>query len=374
MIRALMPLVLATVGVCTLLAVETWAHPAWGIVVDRNNQIYFSDLETIWKIDAQGKLTIFRAGVSGRHIHELTIDEEGNLYGADYSYEPSTQRYINAIWKMTPAGGFSYLVAPTYELPKGMSIVRDRDANTYYVEQNNHLKRETLLLKRTPGAGVSVLAGSSYGHLDGKGNRARFSSIVGMAFGPDGSLYVADNDSVRRVAMDGTVTTVGNDLVRTNPNGNGVEGEVAWGGLMGLAVNPQGDAYVADYRNRRVLKVTHDGAVSTVASAEQRWSPTGVAYKDGNLYILEFTTVVNGDDKPHVRKLSADGKLTMLAAIGANENATASENPAADNSERRVASSKNVLYLLIAAGALGLALAFTIWRVRRKMLAHRLAE
>jgi hypothetical protein len=302
------------------------------------------------------------------------MDEEGNLYGADYSYEPSTQKYINAIWKMTPAGGFSYILAPTYNLPKGMGILRDRDGNTYYVEQNNHLKRETLLLKRTPGGNTSVLAGSSYGQSDGKGSQAKFSSIVGMAFGTDGSLYVADNDSVRRVAMDGTVTTLANNLVRINPNKNGVEGEVAWGALMGLAVDHQGNAYVADYRNRRVLKVTHDGAVSTVASAEQGWSPTGVAYKDGDLYILEFATATTGEVKPHVRKLSADGKLMMLAAIGASENATSSGNSDAEKSERRVTSRKNVLSLLIAAGALVLALTFTIWRVRRKMLAHRLAE
>jgi len=28
----------------------------WGIAVDRQRQVYFSDLKTIWKIDAQGKL------------------------------------------------------------------------------------------------------------------------------------------------------------------------------------------------------------------------------------------------------------------------------------------------------------------------------
>src|SRR5207253_9986703 len=99
--RSLVMTITAIAAVCVLLISDTWAHPAWGIVVDRRGQVYFSDLETVWKIDAQGKLTVFRAGVSGRHIHELVIDEDGNLYGPDYSYVPETQRYLNAIWKMT---------------------------------------------------------------------------------------------------------------------------------------------------------------------------------------------------------------------------------------------------------------------------------
>jgi hypothetical protein len=72
------------------------------------------------------------------------IDESGNLYGPDYSYESEAQGYINAIRKMTPSGGFTYSLAPTNSLPRGMSIWRDRDGNMYSVEQNNHLKRETL--------------------------------------------------------------------------------------------------------------------------------------------------------------------------------------------------------------------------------------
>ncbi|MBV9957590.1 MAG: hypothetical protein JO360_04180, partial [Acidobacteria bacterium] len=103
--HALTITILALLTICVLPADKVSAHPAWGIVVDRNDQVYFSDLETIWKIDAQGKLTVFRAGVSGRHIHELAMDENGNLYGADYSYEAETQSDVNAIWKMTPGGG-----------------------------------------------------------------------------------------------------------------------------------------------------------------------------------------------------------------------------------------------------------------------------
>ena len=152
--RALITLLLVSLT-CFLLASEATAHPAWGIAVDRQGQVYFSDLKTVWRIDTQGKVSVFR---DEGHTHDLNVDEAGNVYG---------EHDFTAIWKMTPTGGFSYLYAPTGNPPRGVSIWTDRDGNMYSVEQNNHLKRETLLLRRTSGGNVSVLAGGSYGHADG---------------------------------------------------------------------------------------------------------------------------------------------------------------------------------------------------------------
>jgi len=66
-----------------LLVSSAEAHPATGIVIDHAGRIYFSDLETVWRIDNRGALSVFRSAVNGRHVHELTLDKEDNLYGAD---------------------------------------------------------------------------------------------------------------------------------------------------------------------------------------------------------------------------------------------------------------------------------------------------
>ena len=128
-------------------------------------------------------------------MHELAIDKEDNIYGADISY--IAEKWISSVWKMTPAGSFSYLLEPTSDPPLGMSIWRDAQGNMYWIDQNNHTKTRTLLLRRTPNGTVTTLAGSAYGHADGKGTEARFGSIGGMTFGPDGSLYLSDGDSLR---------------------------------------------------------------------------------------------------------------------------------------------------------------------------------
>jgi len=155
---------------------EVAAHPATGIVVNRQGQVFFSDLETVWKLSNDGKLSVFRAGVSGRHVHELAIDEQDNIYGADISYEPATKKWISDVWKMTPDGKLTYLLAPTTDPPAGMNIWRDKAGNMFSVDQNNHTKTQTLLLMRTPDGKVTTFAGSAYGHADGKGSAARFSS------------------------------------------------------------------------------------------------------------------------------------------------------------------------------------------------------
>jgi sugar lactone lactonase YvrE len=301
--RALVMTVTTTLAVCIFMASDAQAHPAWGIVVDRQGQVYFSDLKTIWKIDAQGKLSVFRAG---GHTHELNIDEAGNVYG---------EHDFSVIWKMTPAGDFSYIQAPTDNPRRGVSIWRDRDGNMYSVEQNNHLKRETLLLRRTPGGDVSVFAGSRYGHADGKGSQAKFSNIVGKAFGPDGSLYLVDSSSIRKVTMDGAVTTLARNVMVENASGNSAGGS----SLFGIAVDAQGKTFVADYGNRRILKIAPNGQMTTLIRTEESWFPTGVAERGGELYILEEShTPAYKPIGTRVRKLSPDGKVTVLATVGEN--------------------------------------------------------
>ncbi|MBA2704317.1 MAG: hypothetical protein H0U60_10740 [Blastocatellia bacterium] len=65
---------------------------------------------------------------------------------------------------------------------------------------------------------MAILAGGAYGQQDGKGAAAKFSSVGGMAFGPDGSLYLTDGAAVRKVTMDGVVTTVARELTSRTAN------------------------------------------------------------------------------------------------------------------------------------------------------------
>jgi sugar lactone lactonase YvrE len=349
--------------VLIFLSINVSAHPPWGIAIDNQGQVYVSDLETIWKIDAQGRQSVFRAGVSGRHTHELTIDEGGNLYGEDLSYEPSTQRYITAIWKMTPAGNFSYVLAPTSNPPKGMSIWRDRNGNAYLAQWNNNSDQQFFLLKRTPNGDVTTLIGS-------RKNGDEFRQVVlydigGMAFGTDGSLYVTDRANIHKVTMAGEVTTMARNIAaESSTNQIGKSSNTS---LMGLTVDSAGNVYAADFGNRRVLKITPGGSITTLLRAEESWSPTGVAFRNGELYILESG---NAPQHPRVRKLSAGGKVSVLATIGESTTPSVAATPVGKNVESVAAPKESAWYTLIGLCAGVFALSFVVWRIRKKKVAE----
>lgn len=313
-------LVLFTIAMIALgffLPATAEAHPASGIVLDHAGNVYFSDLETIWKIDTNGKLSVFRAGVSGRHVHELAIDEQDNIYGADISYV--SQKWIGDIWKMSPDGKLEYLLEPTDRPPRAMSIWRDREGNNYFIEQNNHTKTQTLLLRRAPDGKVTTLAGGAYGHADGNGSDAKFSSVGGVAFGSDRSLYLADGASVRKVGMDGTVVTLAKGLdVRTSEDKPTLFGG-SYGSLAGVAVDVAGNVYVADAGNRRLFKINREGKTEVLLRTDPPYFPNGVvAGPGGNIYVLEVGFTLPGSwSGPRVRKIAPDGKNTSLATVGA---------------------------------------------------------
>jgi len=55
------PLLLMIVVILIVIAAETGsAHPSWGIVVSSTGEVYFSDLETVWKIDRAATSTSCR--------------------------------------------------------------------------------------------------------------------------------------------------------------------------------------------------------------------------------------------------------------------------------------------------------------------------
>jgi hypothetical protein len=150
-----------TASLSLVAAATLTAHPSWGIVVSSTGIVYFSDLETVWKIDRDGKMSVFRAGASGHHVHELSIDSQDNIYGPITAYDSTTQKYLIGVWKMTADGRETELQRPVDSVMSGISIWRDSAGNMYSIEQNNNLKERTLLLKRTPDGSVLTLAGGA---------------------------------------------------------------------------------------------------------------------------------------------------------------------------------------------------------------------
>jgi sugar lactone lactonase YvrE len=140
--------------------------------------------------------------------------------------------------------------------------------------------------------------------------------INGITTASDGSIYYTEDTAVRRIARNGSVTTVATVTPLANdPKIPGVESRPY---LRGLKVDANGTVYVADSGDARVLKVTPDGKVTTLLQLESPWAPTDVAVFGDIVYVLEYSHTP-GDDRlewmPRIRKITPDGKSTIILTV-----------------------------------------------------------
>lgn len=172
----------------------------------------------------------------------------------------------------------------------------------------------------TPGL-VTTLAGSTLdGSADGPGAAASFAAPVGVAVDGQGTVYVGDshNNRVRRIGSDGVVATLAGGVTSGVAFADGPAADARFSEPRAVAVDTAGAVYVADAINNRIRKIGPDGQVTTVAggpagdadgpSAEARFRyPRGVAVDaDGNLYVAD-------KDNNRVRKITPVGVVSTLA-------------------------------------------------------------
>lgn len=138
--------------------------------------------------------------------------------------------------------------------PAGRITLNDQ-GEIIIADTGNHV------IRKIDGAGIiSLIAGvpGQSGYADGPADEALFNTPSDVAVSPDGSIIVADtmNHTVRRIDVDGNVTTVAG----TGERGFSGDGEAADEAMLdrpyGVTVGPDGTVYVADTHNHRIRRVT----------------------------------------------------------------------------------------------------------------------
>src|ERR1017187_2330114 len=112
---------------------------------------------------------------------------------------------------------------------------------------------------------VDTVAGSSRIGDGGPALAAQFSTIQGIAADRLGNLYISDTNNHRiRKVSGGTVTTIAG----TGAGGFSGDGGIALNAQLnfpyGLAVDAASNVYVADYGNERVRRIAPDGTITTI--------------------------------------------------------------------------------------------------------------
>ena len=222
------------------------------MAVDSTGNVYVGDdgNAMIRKVTPEGVVTTLASGING--IAGVAVDSAGNVYVADQGN--------NAIRKVTPAGVVRTL-ASGFNTPQGVAV--DSASNVYVADGGNFTIR-----KVTPAGVVTTLAGGtgSPGSTDGTGSAARFDILDDVAADIAGNVYVADagNNTIRKVTPAGVVTTLAG-LGGLHGSVDATGSAARFGGPASVAVDTNGNVYVADQVNHTIRKVTSAGLVTTLA-------------------------------------------------------------------------------------------------------------
>ena len=254
--------------------------------------------------------------------HGIALDVSDNVYVVDYNN--------NRIRKITNTGLVSTLSGTgTFSLVNGLgtvaafkypeSLAVDASGNVFIADvSNNCIRKVTSTGDTTTYSGTSVR-----GFVNGQdGVMAVFNSPVGVAVTSTGITYVIDdfNSCIRKIEANGMVTTLaGNPAVAGFADGQGVSAN--FNNPKGIAVDTQGNIYIADTYNNRIRKITSDGIVTTIAGDGTYGflDGQGTAARFANPYGLTLDTAGNiyvADMKNHrIRKISTTGLVTTVAGI-----------------------------------------------------------
>ncbi len=289
-----------------------------GVAVDRDGNVYVADLDnhTIRKVTSAGVVTTLAgsAGQSGstdgtgsaarfNGPHGVAVDDAGNVYVSELANH--TIRKVTSVGVVSTLAGSAGLSGSTdgagsaarFNSPRSVAV--DGSGDVYVADSGNHTIR-----KVTSAGVVSTLAGSAgiSGSTNGTGGAARFDYPSSVAVDGARNVYVAEanNNTIRKVTSSGVVTTLAG-LAGSSGSANGTGSSARFNFPFGVAVDRDGNVYVADYFNHTIRKVTSAGVVTTqgglagtsgsadgAGSAARFQYPRGMAVDGvGNIYVAD---------------------------------------------------------------------------------------
>ena len=304
-----------------------------GLAVDHLGNIYIADAgaNRIRRVDGAGTIeSIAGTGEFGwdgdggpatsatlTAMSGLAADQNGNLYIADTWADrirkidsDGTISAVAGTGEKGRSGDGGPAIEARLQRPRG--VVLDGSGNIYIADTENHLVR------RVDASGtITTFAGTGDAGYAGDGGPATDAQLHeprAVAIDPAGNVFIAEsrNRTVRKVDPAGIITTVAGTGPRGRGRVTGIGTEVRMTRPEALAVGRFGDVYIADEWAHRILRLDAEGMVTVVVGLGQRefFSPRDVAVDaEGNAYVVFAST-------HRVIKVDASGIVTPFAGTG----------------------------------------------------------
>jgi RHS repeat-associated protein len=214
----------------------------------------------------------------------------------------------------------------------GATMTVGFDGALYFEDGSLRIRRvgQDGIINTFAGTGISGYSGDG-----GPASQAQFAAITGLAFSPDGSLYVMDqgNQRIRKIDPEGIITTVA---------GNGLSGYVGDGGpaieaslnaFGSLAVGADGSILFPGYNSQAypaIRKIDSEGIINSVAGGGSPPDGLGdgglatqahinvdrisgiVIGSDGTYYFTDHIRTAGGNDIGRIRRVTPDGIISTV--------------------------------------------------------------
>jgi serine/threonine-protein kinase len=203
------------------------------------------------------------------HASDIEFDAEWNLYIAG-DHVPVVFRVGTDNRVFTVAGtqdyGYDGDGGPALQakLATPFGVLPDANGGFYISDVDAHVVRyvdAAGIIDTVAGTGVAGYSGDN-----GPAKQAQVGGPSRLQFGPDGAIYFCEirNHVVRRIAPDGTISTVAGTGVRGYSGDNGPATQAQFDTPYDLRFSPNGDLYIADTGNNVIRRVDGAGTITTV--------------------------------------------------------------------------------------------------------------
>jgi sugar lactone lactonase YvrE len=297
--------------------------PDGGVYVgDGNNKV-------VRRVDFTGNTTTYVYANNNMGVPSgLAMDSSQTLYVTSYTNHAVYQKLPNgASGRLVGSGipGYAVGIGDIAQFNSPVGAALDNHGNLFVSDRLGHRVRQIEL--EAYGQVKTWLGDGKQGLVDKQGMQAEFYNPAAIATDKDGNEYIADagNHVIRKVSLFGFVSTLAGSTKGFKDSDNGALAQ--FNTPTGVAVDGQGNVYVADCNNHRIRKITPSGAVTTVAGQTTRGSRNGAAsqalfdYPLGIGIDLNGNLFIAGGNENRIRKIATDGTVSTVAGTGISGNA-----------------------------------------------------
>ena len=206
------------------------------------------------------------------------------------------------------------------------NIALDGKGHLYVSDQMQHRIARIDLATRT----VTTVAGTGAPGYNGDGipaTEARINLTGGVALDAEGNLYIADhgNNRVRKVDTKGIITTVAGTGEPGFSGDGGPATDAKLSGPFAVVVDRDGNLIISDFGNARIRKVDHQGIITSIMGngIPDARGDGGPAKDAGMRAASGLALAPNGDIliaeqySMRIRRIGTDGIVTTFAGTGA---------------------------------------------------------